>query len=226
MLLNASGCLDALTAPGTARQLDASVTEDRHARAPRGQPASSDRGDRRRHSELDGLANPGRRRSSPRRCRGWRSSGCRSGSRSAVLRPRSTPTRAVPSTGERRRCVELNLSCPNVDEAPESAAEIVASCRRETGLPLYAKLSPAVPDVGALARAVEYAGADGLSLVNTIRGSRSTRGCGRCSDPRRAGTRGLRSSRSPSRPYMPLSAPPSYPSWAWGASLRAAMPWS
>ena len=67
-------------------------------------------------------------------------------------------------------CIELNLSCPNVDEAPESAAEIVASCRRETGLPLYAKLSPAVPDVGALARAVEHAGADGLSLVNTIRG--------------------------------------------------------
>jgi dihydroorotate dehydrogenase (NAD+) catalytic subunit len=67
-------------------------------------------------------------------------------------------------------CIELNLSCPNVDEAPESAAEIVASCRRETGLPLYAKLSPAVPDVGALARAVEDAGADGLSLVNTIRG--------------------------------------------------------
>ncbi|MGH3142500.1 MAG: dihydroorotate dehydrogenase, partial [Gaiellales bacterium] len=67
-------------------------------------------------------------------------------------------------------CIELNLSCPNVDEAPESAAEIVASCRRETDFPLYAKLSPAVPDVGVLASAVEDAGADGLSLVNTIRG--------------------------------------------------------
>lgn len=67
-------------------------------------------------------------------------------------------------------CLELNLSCPNVDEAPESAAEIVAACRRMTRLPLYAKLSPAVPDVGAVARAVESAGADGLSLVNTIRG--------------------------------------------------------
>jgi dihydroorotate dehydrogenase (NAD+) catalytic subunit len=66
--------------------------------------------------------------------------------------------------------IELNLSCPNVEEAPESAAEIVATCRAATTLPLYAKLSPAQPDVAATARAVERAGADGLSLVNTIRG--------------------------------------------------------
>src|SRR5207253_648878 len=65
---------------------------------------------------------------------------------------------------------ELNLSCPNVDEAPESAAEIVAACRAATDLPLYAKLSPAAWDVAELARAVEAAGADGLALVNTIRG--------------------------------------------------------
>ena len=63
-----------------------------------------------------------------------------------------------------------NLSCPNVDEAPESAAEIVAACRAATELPLYAKLSPAAWDVAETARAVEAAGADGLSLVNTIRG--------------------------------------------------------
>jgi dihydroorotate dehydrogenase (NAD+) catalytic subunit len=62
------------------------------------------------------------------------------------------------------------LSCPNVDEAPESAAEIVAACRAATPLPLYAKLSPALPDVAEVARAVQAAGADGLSLVNTIRG--------------------------------------------------------
>jgi dihydroorotate dehydrogenase (NAD+) catalytic subunit len=66
--------------------------------------------------------------------------------------------------------IELNLSCPNVDEAPESAAEIVAACRAATSLPLYAKLSPAAWDIAANARAVEAAGADGLSLVNTIRG--------------------------------------------------------
>jgi dihydroorotate dehydrogenase (NAD+) catalytic subunit len=66
--------------------------------------------------------------------------------------------------------IELNLSCPNVDEAPESAAEIVARCRSRVGKPLFAKLSPAVPDIAAVAIAVRKAGADGLSLVNTIRG--------------------------------------------------------
>ena len=66
--------------------------------------------------------------------------------------------------------IELNLSCPNVDEAPESAAAIVAACRAATGLPLYAKLSPAAWDIAEAARAVEAAGADGLSLVNTLRG--------------------------------------------------------
>jgi dihydroorotate dehydrogenase (NAD+) catalytic subunit len=69
-----------------------------------------------------------------------------------------------------RVTIELNLSCPNVDEAPESAAEIVAACRAATDLRLFAKLSPALPDVAEVARAVEAAGADGLSLVNTIRG--------------------------------------------------------
>ena len=57
-----------------------------------------------------------------------------------------------------------------MDEAPESAAEIVAACREATDLPLYAKLSPAAWDIAEVARAVEAAGADGLSLVNTIRG--------------------------------------------------------
>jgi dihydroorotate dehydrogenase (NAD+) catalytic subunit len=66
--------------------------------------------------------------------------------------------------------IELNLSCPNVDEASEGAAEIVAACRRVTDLPLYAKLSAAHPDVAQVARAVADAGADGLSLINTLRG--------------------------------------------------------
>src|SRR5581483_3901919 len=39
------------------------------------------------------------------------------------------------------QAIELNLSCPNVDEAADSAAEIVAACRRVTALPPYAKLS-------------------------------------------------------------------------------------
>ena len=67
--------------------------------------------------------------------------------------------------------IELNLSCPNVDEAPESAAEIVAACREATANPLYAKLSPHSWDLGETVRAVEAAGADGVSLVNTLRGA-------------------------------------------------------
>jgi dihydroorotate dehydrogenase (NAD+) catalytic subunit len=66
--------------------------------------------------------------------------------------------------------IELNLSCPNVDEAADSAAEIVAACRLATPLPLYAKLSAAHPDLGEVAGAVAAAGADGLSLINTLRG--------------------------------------------------------
>jgi dihydroorotate dehydrogenase (NAD+) catalytic subunit len=171
VLLNASGCLDALTAPETARQLDAFVTktvtpEPREGNAPV-RIAETDAG----MLNSIGLANPGRQAfladTLPRLAElgvpVWVSVGGFAASEYADT------CRALEGR-EDVACVELNLSCPNVDEAPESAAEIVASCRRETGLPLYAKLSPAVPDVGALARAVEEAGADGLSLVNTIRG--------------------------------------------------------
>jgi dihydroorotate dehydrogenase (NAD+) catalytic subunit len=66
--------------------------------------------------------------------------------------------------------IELNLSCPNVEEAPETAAELVAAARAATTTTLYAKLSPAQWDVAEAARAAVAAGADGLSLVNTIRG--------------------------------------------------------
>src|SRR5207244_10517757 len=66
--------------------------------------------------------------------------------------------------------IELNLSCPNVDEVPESVEEPVAAARKATPKPLYAKLSPAVADIAETARAAEAAGADGLSLVNTIKG--------------------------------------------------------
>ena len=66
--------------------------------------------------------------------------------------------------------LELNLSCPNVDEVPENVGEVVAAVRAVTDKPLYAKLSAAVADLGATARAAEAAGADGLSLVNTLKG--------------------------------------------------------
>jgi dihydroorotate dehydrogenase (NAD+) catalytic subunit len=66
--------------------------------------------------------------------------------------------------------IELNVSCPNVEAPAESATQIVAAARLATRKPVWAKLSPAVPDVAEVARAAQAAGADGLSLVNTIRG--------------------------------------------------------
>src|SRR5581483_6432945 len=166
-LLNASGCLDALTAPEVAMQLDAFVTKTVTPLPRPGNPPT-------RIAETEagmlnsiGLANPGRDRflaeTLPRlRELGlplWVSVGGFSAAEYA-----ETCARLEDVT------IELNLSCPNVDEAPESAAEIVAACRAATSLPLYAKLSPASWDVAAVAQAVEDAGADGLSLVNTIRG--------------------------------------------------------
>src|SRR6202008_4015642 len=65
--------------------------------------------------------------------------------------------------------IELNLSCPNVDEAADSPAEIVAACRRSTELPVYARLSAPPPDIAEVARPVATAGGDGLSLINTLR---------------------------------------------------------
>ena len=168
MLLNASGCLDALTAPATTRALDAFVTKT-VTPLPRGGNAPV------RIAETDcgmlnsiGLANPGRHRFL------------------ADVLPRlgelgvpiwvsvgGFSARDYAETCERLdgiAAIELNLSCPNVDEAPESAAEIVAACRAATDLPLFAKLSPAAWDIAENARAVAAAGADGLSLVNTLRG--------------------------------------------------------
>lgn len=73
--------------------------------------------------------------------------------------------------------IELNVSCPNVRAGgavfacdPDSAAEVTAAVRRCTTLPLMVKLSPNVGDVAAIAVAVEEAGADCLSLINTLVG--------------------------------------------------------
>jgi dihydroorotate dehydrogenase (NAD+) catalytic subunit len=167
-LLNASGCLDALVAPEVARQLDGFVTKTitplpREGNAP---PRIAEAA----HGMLNaiGLANPGRERfvteHLPRlRDLGlplWISVGGFSAEDYAETCAVLTDVEAI----------ELNLSCPNVDEAADSAAEIVAACRLATPLPLYAKLSAAHPDLVEVARAVAAAGADGLSLINTLRG--------------------------------------------------------
>ena len=171
MLLNASGCLDALTAPETARSLDAFVTKTVTPLPRAGNPpvriAETDSG----MLNSIGLANPGRDaflgETLPKLAELglpiWVSVGGFSAAEYAE-------TCAVLDSHVAVGTVELNLSCPNVDEAPESAAEIVAACRATTSLPFYAKLSPAAWDIAEVARAVEAAGADGLSLVNTMRG--------------------------------------------------------
>jgi dihydroorotate dehydrogenase (NAD+) catalytic subunit len=73
--------------------------------------------------------------------------------------------------------IELNISCPNVGKGglqfaldPEGAGAVTAAVRAVTELPLMVKLSPAAPDVRAIARAIEDAGADALSAVNTLSG--------------------------------------------------------
>ncbi|MCL4866699.1 MAG: dihydroorotate dehydrogenase [Gemmatimonadales bacterium] len=72
---------------------------------------------------------------------------------------------------------ELNLSCPNTAAGgiefgadPVAVGRIVAACRRATRRPLVVKISPALPDIVAIALAARDAGADGVSLVNTLPG--------------------------------------------------------
>jgi dihydroorotate dehydrogenase (NAD+) catalytic subunit len=171
VILNASGCLDALEAPEVARALDAFVTKTVTP-----QPREGNRPVRIAETEAGmlnsiGLENPGidglLRDKLPRLVELgvplWVSVGGFSALDYAdlcgVLDERAEVT-----------TIELNLSCPNVEEAPESAAEIVAAARARTTKALYAKLSPAAVDLPETARAVQAAGADGLSLVNTIRG--------------------------------------------------------
>lgn len=73
--------------------------------------------------------------------------------------------------------LEVNLSCPNVEggripfgTAPEAAAEVIAGVRAVTSKPIFAKLSPNVTRIGEMAVAVEEAGADAITAVNTLLG--------------------------------------------------------
>lgn len=75
--------------------------------------------------------------------------------------------------------VEVNISCPNVHDGgmsfgttPESAANITRIVKSVTSKPVYMKLSPNVADIAAIAKACEQAGADGISLINTLMGMR------------------------------------------------------
>ena len=171
MLLNASGCLDALTAPEVARSLDAFVTKTVTPQPREGNVpvriAETDAG----MLNSIGLANPGLDGFLSEKLPEltelgvpiWVSIGGFEAHDYAELANRLDDYSQIAT-------IELNVSCPNVEEAPETAAQIVAAARAGTRKPLYAKLSPAVRDVAEVAVAARDAGADGLSLVNTIRG--------------------------------------------------------
>ncbi|HEX9976952.1 MAG TPA: dihydroorotate dehydrogenase [Dehalococcoidales bacterium] len=73
--------------------------------------------------------------------------------------------------------LELNISCPNVKAggaefgtSPEAAAEVTAAVRKATSLPLLVKLTPNTSDIVKVAVAVAVAGADTISLINTLKG--------------------------------------------------------
>ena len=73
--------------------------------------------------------------------------------------------------------IEVNISCPNVERGemefgadPQAAAQITAAVKAASSLPILVKLSPNVSDIAHIARAVAQAGADAVSLINTLRG--------------------------------------------------------
>ncbi len=75
--------------------------------------------------------------------------------------------------------IEVNVSCPNVHGGgmtfgtdPEAAAEVTRAVKAVCKKPVYIKLTPNVTDIAAIARACEAAGADGISLINTLLGMR------------------------------------------------------
>ncbi|MCF6137042.1 dihydroorotate dehydrogenase [Pseudalkalibacillus berkeleyi] len=75
--------------------------------------------------------------------------------------------------------IELNISCPNVKEGgisfgtdPNIAAALTKAVKEASEVPVYVKLSPNVSDITEIAVAVEQAGADGLSMINTLLGMR------------------------------------------------------
>ncbi|MBE6560804.1 MAG: dihydroorotate dehydrogenase [Ruminococcaceae bacterium] len=75
--------------------------------------------------------------------------------------------------------IEVNISCPNVHgggmsfgTSPEAATEVTRAVKAVTTKPVYIKLSPNVTDIVSIAKACEEAGADGISLINTLLGMR------------------------------------------------------
>ena len=83
------------------------------------------------------------------------------------------------STHDMVGALEMNISCPNVKAGgiqfgtdPQMAAKLTAAVKEVSQVPVYVKLSPNVTDICAMAKAVETAGADGITMINTLIGMR------------------------------------------------------
>ena len=122
-----------------------------------------------------GLANPGIEDALARLAPQWRKMGTTvvlslSGESAAQFGEMAALTQGVAGF----QALELNLSCPNIENGahfshdPRLAAAATAAVRANTDLPVLVKLSPNVPDVTVIARAVVDAGADALTISNTI----------------------------------------------------------
>lgn len=75
------------------------------------------------------------------------------------------------------KALEVNISCPNVKKGgmsfgidPDATAQVIKAVKKETNLPIIAKLTPNVTDIILIAKAAEKAGADAISLINTVLG--------------------------------------------------------
>src|SRR5919201_3095805 len=142
-LLNASGCLDALTAPDVARSLDVYVTKTvtplpREGNAPV-RIAETEAG----MLNAIGLANPGIERFLAEVLPRLASLGVPIWVSVGGFSVRDYVEVCERLNVDEVAAVELNLSCPNVDEVPENVGEVTAAARAATTKPLYAKLSPA-----------------------------------------------------------------------------------
>ena len=80
---------------------------------------------------------------------------------------------------ENVKALELNISCPNVKHGgiafgsnPETAYQLTQKVKEVSSVPVYVKLSPNVTDIVTMAKAIEAAGADGLTMINTLIGMR------------------------------------------------------
>jgi dihydroorotate dehydrogenase (NAD+) catalytic subunit len=137
--------------------------------------------------------------------------------------PEYEKTCALLDQQEQVGIIEVNISCPNVHGggmafgvSPESAAAVTKAVKAVTKKPVFIKLSPNVTDIAAIARACQDAGADGLSLINTLLGMRIDL---KTKKPILANTFGAfparRCSRWPCGWCTRCTRPFPSPSWAW-----------